>query len=247
VQLGGWRAVFWSVLAASLIGLGIVTTLEETRPPADRAGSTLRGAFVSYGELLKDRGFIALTLLGTFGIGSFFIYLSNSPFVFIEHYHLSPRVYSLLFSLNAASFFAAAQLTGWAASRIGLKPLVRRAAAGYAAAMLLMLVLFASGIDRLEILTSLLFIGYACLGMMMPTTAVLAMEENGDVAGAASALMGTVQFAAGSLLMSVMGAFSNGAPLPMVAGIACCSLIALAIAHNALRERPEPRIEPAAD
>jgi DHA1 family bicyclomycin/chloramphenicol resistance-like MFS transporter len=247
VQLGGWRAVFWSVLAASLIGLGILTTLEETRPPADRAGSTLRGAFVSYGQLIKDRGFIALTLLGTFGIGSFFIYLSNSPFVFIEHYHLSPRIYSLLFSLNAASFFAAAQLTGWAASRIGLKPLVRRAAAGYAASMLLMLLVFASGIDRLEILVALLFVGYACLGMMMPTTAVLAMEENGEVAGAASALMGTVQFAAGSLLMTVMGAFANGAPLPMVAGIACCSLIAFAIAHTALRERSEPRIEPAAE
>lgn len=239
VQIGGWRAVFWTILTASLIGLGILTTLKETRPAQARVGSTLGGAFVAYGHLLKDRGFIALTLLGTFGMGSFFIYLSSSPFIFIEHYHLSPRIYSLLFSLNAASFFATAQLTGWAAARIGLKPLVRRAALGYAVAMLLLLGLSVSGVDRLALLVALLFLGYACLGMMMPTTTVLALEENGKVAGAASALMGTVQFAAGALLMTLTDVFTNGTPLPMVAGIACCSLMAVIIAHVALREPRE--------
>lgn len=247
VQLGGWRAVFWVVLTASLIGVGILTTLKETRPPAARAGSTLAASFVSYRELLKDRSFIALTLLGTFGMGSFFIYLSCSPFIFIEHYHLSPRAYSLLFSLNAASFFATAQLTGWVAARIGMKPLVRRAAVTFAAAMLTMLVLFASGIDHLQLLVGLLFIGYACLGMMMPTTAVLALEEHGRVAGAASALMGTVQFAAGALLMALMSSFASSTPLPMIAGITGCAVISLAIAHMALRTPPEPRVEAAAE
>lgn len=247
VQLGSWRAVFWTVLTASIVGLGILATLEETRPVAARGGSTLAGAFVTYRRLLQDRSFIALTLLGTFGIGSFFIYLANSPFIFIQHYHVSPRLYSLLFSLNAASFFATAQLTSWAAARMGLKPLVRWAAAGYAAAMLVMLLLFVSGVDRLEVLVALLFTGYACLGMMMPTTTVLALENHGQVAGAASALMGTIQFAAGSLMMTLVGAFANVTPLPMVAGIAGCSVVALMIAHTALRESPEPPGEPAAD
>jgi len=247
IQHGGWRAVFWAVLVASLIGLGILTTLRETRPAAARAGSTLAGAFSAYPRLLRDRSFVALSLLGTFGIGSFFIYLANSPFVFIQHYHLSPRVFSLLFSVNAASFFSAAQLTGWLVARVGLKPLVRRAATAYAAVTLTLLVLFASGVDRLEVLATLLFVSYACLGIMMPTNAVLALEEHGADAGAASALMGTVQFAVGSLLMMVSSSFANGMPLPMVAGIACCAMIALALAHTTLRGAPEPEAETAAD
>jgi DHA1 family bicyclomycin/chloramphenicol resistance-like MFS transporter len=247
IQLGGWRAVFWAVLIASLVGLGILRTLKETRPAAARVSSTLGGAVAAYRLLLRDRRFLALALVASFGSASFFIYLSNSPFVLIEHYHLSPRLYSIAFSINAASFFAAAQLNAWLASRIGLKLLVRRAAAGYAATMLTMLLLFASGVDRLEVLAVLLFIGYACLGMMLPTTSVLALEEQGKVAGAASALIGTIQFATGSLLMTLVGSFANGTAIPMVTGIAACSAIALTIAHATLREPPEPTIEAAAD
>jgi MFS transporter, DHA1 family, multidrug resistance protein len=248
IQLGGWRAVFWVVLVAAVLGCIILATLlKETRPPAERANSSIRSAVAAYRLLLSDRHFLGLSLIGAFGISSFFVYLSNSPFVLIEHYHLSPRLYSVFFSANAASFFAVAQLTGWLAGRFGLRRLVRGAVITYSVVMIALLAVFAAGIDRLDVLAVFLFVGYGCLGLVIPTTAVLALEEHGEIAGTASALMGTLQFVTGAVVMLVVGTFLNGTALPMVVGIAGCAAIALVLAQTTLRTEPETQVEAATD
>jgi DHA1 family bicyclomycin/chloramphenicol resistance-like MFS transporter len=246
IQLGGWRAVFWTVLIAAVVGWAILGTLSETRPPAERSESSIRGAVAAYGLLLRDRHFLGLAFIGAFGISSFFVYLSNSPFVLIEHYHLSPRLYSVYFSANAASFFALAQLTGWLAARFGLRRLVRGAVIVYATMMLALLAAFAAGIDSLYVLAAFLFVGYGFLGLVIPTTAVLALEEYGEIAGTASALMGTIQFVTGAVIMLFVGSFLNGTALPMVAGIAGCAAVALVLTQTTLRSSaPQPAAEPA--
>ena len=45
----------------------------------------------------------------------------------------------------------------------------------------------------LPVLGALLFIGFGFLGLVIPTTSVMALEDHGEIAGAASALMGTLQ------------------------------------------------------
>ena len=66
VLAAGWRGVFWMVLAAALIGFGILTTLKESAPAA-RAGSSVLSAFHSYRRLLLDRRFIGTVLIGACG------------------------------------------------------------------------------------------------------------------------------------------------------------------------------------
>ena len=250
IQAVGWRGVFWVVFTAALVGFGVLTTLRETRPAAVRASAHrvgIAGTLAAYWSLLRDRTFLGLTFTGAFGLSSFFVYLSSSPFVLIDHYHLSPRLFSLVFSLNAASFFATAQTNAWLAQRIGLRALVRRASVGFALVLLVLLGLYASGVDRLAVLAVLLFMSFGFLGMVLPTTTVLALEDHGPVAGTASALMGTLQFATGAIVMLLAGALSNGAPLPMVGGIAACGVLCCSLAHLTLRARRRAGIETAAD
>jgi DHA1 family bicyclomycin/chloramphenicol resistance-like MFS transporter len=242
IQIVGWRGVFWVVLGAALIGFGILTTLRESRPRAARAHSSLTSAFHSYRQLLRDRHFIGTVLIGTCGMASFFLYLSNSPYVMIEHYHLSPRGFSVLFSVNAASFFVAAQFNSTLARRIGLKSLVRRASTGFALAMLVLLGLFAAGVDHLVVMVALLCSAYACLGMTVPTSTVLALEEHGAIAGTASSLIGFLQFGLGSTVMAFSGTFANGQPLPMIAGITLCALLCVSFARITLRRGPDAAI-----
>jgi DHA1 family bicyclomycin/chloramphenicol resistance-like MFS transporter len=242
IQAVGWRGVFWMVLGAAILGFGILTTLKESRPKSARAHSSLTSAFHSYRQLLADRHFIGTVLIGTCGMASFFLYLSNSPYVMIEHYHLTPRGFSLLFSVNAASFFVAAQFNATLATRLGLKTLVRRASTGFAIAMLVLLGVFAAGVDHLAVMVVLLCCAYACLGMTVPTATILALEEHGAIAGTASSLIGTLQFGLGSLVMAFSGTFANGAPLPMIAGITLCALLCATFARITLRHRPAPAI-----
>jgi len=86
--------------------------------------------------------------------------------------------------------------------------------------MVLLLVLFLLGVDALPVLLALLFVGYGFLGLIIPTSAILALEDHGPIAGTASALMGTLQFATGAVVMAIVGLFVDGTGLPMVAGIA---------------------------
>nr|AIA13140.1 drug resistance transporter, Bcr/CflA subfamily [uncultured bacterium] len=237
ITLADWRAVFWVVTIAAILGLAMVATLlPETRPKALRVASGVRSALEGYRLLLRDRNFLALSLIGGFGIASFFVYLANSPFVLIEHFGVTPVLFSVFFSINAVSFFAAAQFTGTLASRFGLRRVVRIAVIGYFTALAVLFALTAAGVERLDVLATCLFIGYGFLGLVIPTTAVLAMEDHGEIAGTASALMGTLHFVTGALAVAAVGLVADGTVLPMVGGIAACALATFILAQITLRQ-----------
>ena len=234
----GWRAVFWVVTGAALLATVLLaTSLKETRPAEHRVDSSFGVALSGYRFLLGDRNFLGLTFIGGFGIASFFVYLASSSFILIGHYGLSPQVYSVFFSINAVAFIGMSQLTGMLTGRFGLHRVVRVAIVGYATAMVALLVVVASGADQLPVIAAMLFVGYGFLGLVIPTTSVLAMEEHGEIAGTASALMGTLHFATGAVAMAVAGIFFDGTPLPMIAGITVCSVIAFVIAQVTLGNR----------
>ncbi|WP_349367173.1 MAG: multidrug effflux MFS transporter [Nitratireductor rhodophyticola] len=231
----GWRAVFWSVTIAAVLGVVLLATaLKETRPVGERKGSSLRSALTGYRFLLGDRKFMGLTFIGGFGISSFFVYLSNSSFVLIDHYGLTPTLYSVFFSMNAVAFFTMSQLTGRLTERYGLRRVVRVAVISYATTIVALLAVMASGLQSLWVLASFLFVGYGFLGLVIPTTSVLAMDDHGTIAGTASALMGTLHFAIGAMAMAISGLFFDGTPLPMVTSIAVCAVLALALTHLTL-------------
>lgn len=232
----GWRSTFWFMLAAGLLGLALVVLqVDETRPANERLAHPMRQALAAYLALLRDRHFLGLALIGAFGIASFFTYLANSSFVMMGHYGLTPRAYSIAFAVNAASFIGMSQLTSWLGRRWGMRKLVRRASHGYAGVMLALLAWVATGHDSLAVLLTLLFGGYGMLGLIIPTSSILALEDHGAIAGTASALMGTLQFATGALVMAVGGQFANGTPLPMITGIAGSALACWLLVMATLR------------
>ena len=235
IETVGWRSVFWAVMVAGVLGIVLLaTSLPETRPAEERVNSSVGSALAAYGVLLRDRHFLGLVFIGAFGISSFFAYLANSSFVLIDHYGLTPRQYSIAFAANAASFIGISQFTGKLSARFGLVRLVKFAVVGYAAMMTLLLAINLAGVERLDVMIGMLFVGYGFLGLVVPTTAVLALEEHGSIAGTASALMGTLQFVTGAVVMALTGLFVDGSARPMVAGIAGSAIVALVLARLTL-------------
>jgi DHA1 family bicyclomycin/chloramphenicol resistance-like MFS transporter len=236
IEIWGWRSVFWAVTVAAVLALILMATSQpETRPPELRVDSSVRSALSGYMFLLRDPHFHGLVFIGAFGISSFFAYLANSSFILIDHYGLTPRQYSIAFAANAASFIGVSQFTGRLSARFGLVPVVKVAVAAYALVMAGLLVVNLMGVERLDVMLVMLFVGFGFLGLVIPTTTVLALEEHGTIAGTASALMGTLQFVTGAAVMAVTGLFVDGTARPMVAGIAACALLAWFISWLTLR------------
>lgn len=248
IAVAGWRGVFWAVALAALVGLVLVATqLKETRPAAQRVESSLGSALRGYGVLLRDRHYLGLVLIGGCAMGGFFVYLSSSPFVLIDHYGFTPTQYSLAFSFNAVAFIGAAQFNAALAERWGLARVVKGAASAAGTVMLLLLSYYLAGGDDWRVLVALYFLSSAFMGMVIPTTSVLALEAHGAIAGTASALLGTLQMLSGAVAMGGMGFFGSGKPLPMVAGMATGALLGVALTWLTLgRSVPGAQAAPSA-
>jgi DHA1 family bicyclomycin/chloramphenicol resistance-like MFS transporter len=227
IAVTGWRGVFWAVTIAAVAGLAMMATLlAETRPASERVESSIGSALAAYWLLLRDRHYLGLVFIGSFAMAGFFTYLANSSFVMIDHYGLSPALYSVAFGVNAAAFFGASQFNGALGERFGLARLVKFGVAGCGVAMVAMFAYYAMGGDSLWVMIVLYFIASGFMGFVIPTTGVLALEMHGAIAGTASALLGTLQMLTGAVAMAVVGAFTDGGPLPMVTGMAAGALIA---------------------
>jgi DHA1 family bicyclomycin/chloramphenicol resistance-like MFS transporter len=157
--------------------------------------------------------------------------------VLIQHYGLTPTQYSFAFSINAVSFFAVSQATGWLGERFGLVRVMRIAVSAYALAMVVMAVVMAAGFNQLPVLATFLFIGYGFLGLVIPTSAVLALEDHGEIAGTASSLMGTLHFVIAAVAMVISSVFFDGTAVPMAAGIALCAFSAFALTQLTIGRR----------
>ncbi|GAB2474127.1 multidrug effflux MFS transporter [Comamonas humi] len=231
IALGGWRWVFWAVSVAAVLGMAaMVRGLPETRDADARLQSSVADAFKAYGVLLRDWHYLGLVFIGATAMAGFFVYLAGSPFVLINHYGLSTTQYSLAFAINAVAFIGSAQFTGALGKRFGLVPVVKVAASVCGVIMTVLLAYYLLGGDRLAVLLVLYFLSSALMGLVIPTTSVLALEEHGQIAGTASALLGTLQMLSGAVAMQVVGVFSNGKPLPMVIGMAAGALCGVLLA-----------------
>ena len=240
----GWRAVFVAVTIVSVIALVLVgTLLPETHPKERRVKSEIASVLSGYGSLLRHLRFLGLTFIGGLGMASFFSFLASSSFIYIDHYGLTPTQFSLAFSVNAIGFIGASQFSATLGMRFGMARVVSTAVSAYALFAVALFVITLAGVDSLLVLMVMLFLAFAWLGLVIPATMVLALDDHGPIAGMASALGGTLQMVTGGLMIVIVSIFYDGTSLPMVTMIALCAIGALVLARLTLRRRsvaPQP-------
>jgi DHA1 family bicyclomycin/chloramphenicol resistance-like MFS transporter len=221
----GWRAVFVAVTLVAIAGVALLAIFQpETHPREARVVVGAGNLFASFFFLLTHWRFLGLTFIGGLGMASFFAFLAGSSFVYIEHFGLTPTQFSLAFSMNAIGFIGASQFAAALGQRFGMARMVIVAVTIYAALTGLLFALTAAGFDSLPLMMTLLFFGFASMGVVIPSTMVLALDEHGPIAGMASALGGTLQMITGGVMIVLVSLVFDGTSLPMVATIALCAL-----------------------
>ena len=224
---GGWREIFAVLAVAALLSLGLILfVLPETLAPEHRRPVRLDAMMQGAGLLIRDRRFMGLTLIGGFGMASFFVFLASASFVYTRQYGLSPTGFSLAFAVNAVGFFSASQLAGRLAERHGLERVIALAITGFAGATLSLTALVWLGFDSLPVVVIGLFLGNFCLGLAMPTAMVMSLDPHPDIAGLASSLGGTIQMLTGGAMIGLAGLFLDNSAATMVPAIALCALLA---------------------
>ncbi|MBO9456278.1 multidrug effflux MFS transporter [Paracoccus sp. R12_1] len=224
---GGWREIFGVLAAAALLSLCLILfVLPETLPAENRRPVRLAPMLSGAKRLLGDRRFMGLTMIGGFGMASFFVFLSTASFVYTRQYGLSPTGFSIAFAINAIGFFTASQFAGPMAARFGMERVIALAITGFAALTLLLTGVVWSGADALPVVVAGLFVANACLGLVIPTAMVMSLDPHPDIAGMASSLGGTIQMLTGGAMIVVTGPFMDNSAATMVPAIALCAGLA---------------------
>ncbi len=231
LAMGNWRLIFWALAGAGIASLLVTVFLQpETLKREDRVPVNFASMGRGIRVLMTDPGFLGLTFVGAFGFASFFVFISSAAFVYSGQFGLTPVQFGLAFAANAMGFIGASQFAGVIGGRIGMGPMIRLAAFGFAGFSVALLVLALAGLASLPVIIGMLVLANGCLGLIIPATMVMALDDHGDIAGLASSLGGTLQMILGGVFVALTGPFFDGTAVPMIAAIAVSAVVTLLLA-----------------
>lgn len=228
LELFGWQSIFWGLtLFSALVLLGIAAWLPETLSSV-MPRAPLSGALGQYRRLFGDWQFLAYGMTGGFAIAGMFAYIAGSPFVFIQLYGVPPEHYGWLFGSNAAGFILVAQVNAFLLRHRGPSFWMRRVTWIYLACAAALLVVSSLQTESLWPLLLPLFGCIASLGCILPNASACAMAGQGQNAGSASALMGSLQFGVAAGAAALVGVLHDGSAMPLALVISLCGCAAVA-------------------
>lgn len=236
----GWWAIF---LVLALFGLAslfcVIFFLPETHRPQDARPLALRSILATYGHLLGQRRYLGYALCGGFGSAGMFAYITGSPYVFMELFGVLPQHYGWFFGANAMGLVLSAQVNGWLHRFVGSDTILKAVVSLQALAGIVLAADAMSGFAGLWGIAAPLFVFVASLGFVSPNTTVMAMEPFRQIAGAASALLGSLQFIlafAAFAASTAVSAITIAGALPMAGVIAVCGILSLVVLLTLVRK-----------
>lgn len=235
LRVGDWRMIFAiMIVAATLLLIAAALTMRETLTPDKVIPLRLGTIARNYRELASHRRFLCYTLAGGFGSAGMFAYITGSPRVFIEIFHVPPEYFGLLFGLNAASLILASQISARMLNRCSPEFLLRRSQISLAIMTLAGVVITLAGWITLPWLMICLMGFMASQGFVSPNAAALALADQGKRLGVASAMMGTVQMLCAAGAGMAESAWPSATAIPLTGTLAVCACLSWLFGRIAL-------------
>lgn len=229
IRLSTWHSIFWLLVAIGVLMFISLLWLPETLPEERRVKASLAGAFRHYRALLTNGRFMRYTLSLTFYYVGAYAFITGSPFVYIRYYHVDPQHYGWLFALNIVGVMAMSVVNRRLVQRHALEQLLKYATmlAALAAVALALLVKLEIGGGIAIIIT--VFLLFSMNGIIAATSTAAALDAAPNIAGSASALIGSLQYGSGIISSLLLARLSDGTPWTMAWIIALFTLMSAAL------------------
>jgi len=212
-----WQAVFWfCVLYATVVAGWCAIRLPETLDPAARIPLRFERVSRAARAVLSQRAAMAYALALMLLFGVFSSYLGSSQVIVDDVFGLGDR-FPLVFGGLAALMGVAALANAAVVERFGSQRIVHSVVGGYVVAAVALVVLSVTTGGRpgfwpfILILALLLFAN----AILTPNLNTLAMDPMGEMAGTASALIGTAQIGGGALIGTLIDRAYDGSVTPL--------------------------------
>jgi DHA1 family bicyclomycin/chloramphenicol resistance-like MFS transporter len=231
----GWKSVFFTQASLGVLMLiAMHFRLNESLAPENARPLHMDHVLSTYSQLLRDRTFLGASLVCGFSSAGMFAYIASAPFVFINIYKLPPQQFGWLFGVIAAGLIGASQVNGRMSHNIPLWKVLRVANLVQLVAGIAVLVTASTGFGGMIGIFAPVFVYMCATGFVFPNGSAIAMLRHGNMAGTASALLGTNQFIIAAATTIVLGMIDNSSAMPMAIVIAGCGLAATVLNYFTL-------------
>jgi len=215
IKVTSWHAIFWLLAVIGALMLACVFWLPETLPEEKRVQASLSGAFRHYYRLLTNTTFMRFTLCLTFYYVAAYAFITGSPFVYITYFGVDPQHFGWLFAFNIVGVMAVSILNRRLVHRYPLEALLKCAVFVAALAALVLAAATGLGFGGISLIVGTVFIFFCMNGIISATSTVCALDTVPNVAGSASALIGSLQYGSGIISSLLLALFSDGTPWTM--------------------------------
>lgn len=227
LTVSDWRGIFRTLLIIGFLLLLTTTRFRESLQTPVTGG--LSAAFKAYLPVMRNRCFMHYVLVQAIAMGVMFAYIAASPFIFQEHYGLSPVIYSLCFGVNALGIMGGSLLI---IRFKDVKAALSLGAKGFLFMSLIVAVLLIGNLS-VWVVEAALFVLLVCLGMILPTSTTLALEPVRENSGNASAILGFLTFFVGGVCSPLAGLGNMFVSTSVI--IVICAVCTLALAGRKVK------------
>lgn len=226
----GWHSIFLLLAAITLIiSLVVIFALPESKGADPGFSLKPRPIIGSFIKVITNNQFFTYALAGSLASAGLYAYLAGSPFVFMELYHVSAQHYGWIFAIVAGGLITSSQVNNLLLKRYRSEQIVPVVLSVQCIIGIGLVAGTLAGLLNLYSTVGGIFFYLCCQGFSFPNSSALSMAPFTKEAGSASALLGSIQMALGAFASALVGVFSDGSALPMVAVMAVCSLAAFTI------------------
>jgi DHA1 family bicyclomycin/chloramphenicol resistance-like MFS transporter len=226
----GWQAIFIGLIIVTLLFLFFVFFfLPEGHQPDPTISLEIKPMLLTFRDILKDPGFNKFAIAGSFSFCTLFVYVAGSPIIFMEMYHVSPKMYGAIFALLSVGFIGGGQINIQLMKKFTSEKIFRSALIAQVMASVVFLLGVASGWFGLYEIITMFFICLSCLGLINPNANALALAPFTRTIGSASALLGFIQIGLASIASAGAGLFNAISAVPSVLLMTVTSGLALLI------------------
>jgi DHA1 family bicyclomycin/chloramphenicol resistance-like MFS transporter len=242
-----WQYIF-VILAgiAILILTAVIFFLPESHQPDPSHSLKPKPIINSFWSIIKHPQFYTYAVCGAIGFSGLFAYLAASPFVFMEVYGVSSKVYGWIFAGLSVGFIGSSQLNGMLTKRYRSEQIVNVTLP----AMVIIGLVFLGGsmanVFGIYGTVFMIFCFLCCVGITYPNTSALSLAPFSKNAGTAAALMGALQMAVGTLVSVVVSLFKSRSAIPIAGLMATAAVLALLVLMAGRRQIVQP-VEAAVD
>jgi MFS transporter, DHA1 family, multidrug resistance protein len=238
ILVGGWHAIFISMLALGLLlGLWFGMRMPETLPPGERLAFSASGFAGALRLTVTTRVCLGYTIAIGLMRGSLLAYIGSAQQILETTVYGLGAIFTLYFAVIALAQAGASLLNARMVMGIGMRRLSHGGVCGFLAvsALLLIAALLHAGKPPLGLFMGLLMLCFFLFSFTIANFNAMAMQPLGAVAGTASSFIGAVTtFFAALCGLAVARAF-DGTVVPLAAGF--CLLGAGALGAAAWAER----------